>query len=136
MDYISLHDVLNECGGGRFAFEDDIPRIVSLGDDPDQFIVLHYNQGADIFFSHSCHSIEYCGIRTNGPNASALLSKNICYGHGGLPWCALRRATTHAATATASCRAPLVFRRLDNNPSILAYRDRAQGLEDSAYGFD
>src|SRR6516225_4967776 len=49
---------------------------------------------------------------------------------------ALRRATTHAATATASCRAPLVFRRLDNNPSILAYRDRAQGLEDSAYGFD
>src|SRR3974377_1155983 len=51
-------------------------------------------------------------------------------------WYALRRATTHAATSMASRRAPLEFRRLDNNPSILAYRGRVQGLVDSAYGSD
>src|SRR6516165_4041557 len=85
MDYVSLHDVLDERSGGRFAFEDDIPRIVSLGDDPDQSIIVHHHQAADIFFSHFCQSIEYRGVRTNGPNPPALLSKNIFYGHGVPP---------------------------------------------------
>jgi hypothetical protein len=39
-------------GGGRFSLENDIPRIVSLGYDADQFFTVHHDQRTDIFFSH------------------------------------------------------------------------------------
>jgi len=73
-------------GGGRFAFEHDIPRIVSLGYDADQFFAVHHNQRADIFVSHFCYGVEHCGVRTNGPNVPALLFKQMSYGHVAPPY--------------------------------------------------
>jgi hypothetical protein len=81
MDYVSLHNVSDQRGRGRFAFKNDITRIVSLGYDADQFFSVHHNQRADIFFGHFCHSIEYCGVWINGPNVPALLFKQMFYGH-------------------------------------------------------
>jgi hypothetical protein len=43
MDYVSLHDIPDQRGGGPFAFENDIPGIVSLGYDADQFFTVHHN---------------------------------------------------------------------------------------------
>jgi hypothetical protein len=75
MEYVALHDVPDKRFRGRFAFKNDIPRIVSLGYDADQFFAVHYNQRTNIFFGHFCHGIEYCGVRINGPDVAALLFK-------------------------------------------------------------
>ncbi len=42
--------------------------------------------------------------------------------------------TTHAAIPKAACRVPSALARLDNNPSMLRWWDRAQGLVDIAHG--
>jgi hypothetical protein len=54
MDYVCFHDLPDKRGGGRFAFEHDIPRIVSLGYDADVFFAFHHNQRTDVFVSHFC----------------------------------------------------------------------------------
>jgi hypothetical protein len=74
---ISLTSVV----GGRFAFENHVPRIVSLGDDADQFFAVHHDQRTDVLFSHLCQGIEYRSIRSNGPKIPALLLEYVSYRH-------------------------------------------------------
>src|SRR6516225_8196297 len=42
MDSACVHDLPDKRGRGGFAFEHDIPRIVSLGYDADQFFAVHH----------------------------------------------------------------------------------------------
>src|SRR5579872_1933226 len=86
MDYVSLHDIPDQRGRRRFAFEYDVPRIVSLGYDADQFFTVHHRQRADIFFSHFCHSFKNCGVRANSPKAPVFLCKKMFYGHDAPPY--------------------------------------------------
>ena len=81
MDYISLHYVSDQRTRRRFAFENNVPRIVSLGYDTNQFFAVHHDERANIFLSHSCQSVEYCSVRINGPNVRALLFKQMFYSH-------------------------------------------------------
>src|SRR3974390_2653870 len=62
MGYVCLHDIFDWRSERCFALQHDIPRIVSLRYDTNQFSIVHDKQRADVFVSHFCkwHRVPLC----------------------------------------------------------------------------
>ena len=58
----AAHDVGDRRLFGGVALEDDLARVVALGDDPEQFAALHDQQRADTFFGHDLDGLVHGGI--------------------------------------------------------------------------
>jgi hypothetical protein len=63
------------------ALEYNVTRIVSFGDDTDQFLAIHHEQRSDVILSHFCDRVEDRGVRVNGRNGPILLVEQLQYGY-------------------------------------------------------
>ena len=59
----------------------NVTRIVSLGDDTDQFLAIHHEQRPDVILGHFCDRVEDRGVRVNGRNGPILLVEQLQYGY-------------------------------------------------------
>jgi len=76
---VPLHDVPDRRCGRGLALEHDIARIVSLGDDADEFLTIHDDQRSDVVLGHFCDRIEHGSVRVNGANGPSLLIEKLPY---------------------------------------------------------
>src|SRR3974390_211973 len=74
-DNVSLHDLPHRHCWRGFALKNDIPGVVSFGDDTNEFVAIHHDQRSNVLVSHFCDGIEDSSIRVNRPNVPALLIK-------------------------------------------------------------
>ena len=76
-DDVSFHDVPHGRCGRCFALENDIPRVVSFGDDANELVAIHHDHRSNVFLSHFRDGIEDSSIRVNRPYFAALLIKQL-----------------------------------------------------------
>src|SRR5450759_3258531 len=76
-----FHDLPDRRRGRQMALEYNVTRIVSLGDDTDQFLAIHHEQRSDVILSHFCDRVEDRGVRVNGRNGPILLVEQLQYGY-------------------------------------------------------
>jgi hypothetical protein len=70
-------DVAYRRRGRCLAFENDIPRVVSFGDHPDDLVVIDHDQRPHIFFGHFCDGVEDGGARVDGQDFPTFLLEQL-----------------------------------------------------------
>src|SRR3990170_2341735 len=66
------HNFLNLRGPRSTSLENDLPGIVSLGDETDQLRALHNHKRADLFVRHELHGVVNGRGRGDGPDILTL----------------------------------------------------------------
>ena len=80
LDQMAGQNVFYGCLFRGFALEDDLPGIISFGNDTHQLFVLDNEKRADIFVGHHLDRIKDSYVRSDGPDLVPFVSQDFADG--------------------------------------------------------